>query len=119
MKLTKIDTPKLDDSMNLNYDTIHRVISGLGDDLNKQIDDLILEGLKRKGYEIPHRHELESFIKKRCKCEDRPHLQERIYFVDDVPFFIHRYNNEYSTDLVSGNFGETSISITGGSFAYL
>lgn len=65
--------------------------------LNKQLDDLLIEGLRRKGFEFKDRMELVAFIKSNCRCEDRTGIKQRTYFVKDIPFFLHYYE----TDLTS------------------
>ena len=52
---------------------IDSVIGRLSSELNKKLEDYIIEGLKRKGFEFKNRLELETFIKNNCRCEDTPH----------------------------------------------
>lgn len=63
MKLTKIETSHLKNMDLANYDIIHHIIDRLFNDLNKQLEDYIIEGLKRKGFEFKSKIELEVFIK--------------------------------------------------------
>lgn len=66
----------------------------LTDNLNEKLEDLVIEGLKRKGFEFKHKIELEAFIKERCRCEDNIYLKEKVYYVDNKPFFLHNYKIE-------------------------
>lgn len=47
------------------------VIGRFSSKLNKQLEDYMIEVLKRKGFEFDNRIELENFIKSNCRCEDR------------------------------------------------
>lgn len=98
MKPIKIKTPDFEDMQLPNYDIIHDVIGRLHDNLNKQLEDVVIEGLKRKGFEFKHPIELETFIKERCRCEDNVDLKERVYYVDNTPFFLHNYKSKIITD---------------------
>lgn len=98
MKPIKIKTPEFECMPIQNYDVIHDVIGRLHNDLNKQLEDAVIEALKRKGFEFKHPLELETFIKDRCRCEDNVYLKERVYYIDDIPFFLHKYKREIITD---------------------
>ena len=94
------------------------ILSRVIDDLNNKIDSLIIEGLKRKGYDVNHKFGLEEFIRTRCRCEQNDDFKERIYYVDNKPFLLHKYNTEVNTDLNCNDLG-TSIEVSGGSFSYI
>ena len=94
MKLTKIEVPSFKDKDLPDYDIIHDVIGKLSNDLNKKLEDYIIKGLNRKGFEFKHKLELEAFIKERCRCDNNIELKEKVYYVDNIPFFLHNYKNE-------------------------
>jgi hypothetical protein len=81
-------------------------------DLNFQFDNMIIEGLKRKGFEFLNKFQCEDFIRKRCKiCEDEK-SKERVFYVDDTPFLVEI--NSYKLPLVEekdGNFKVTASEI--------
>jgi len=60
--------------------------------LAKELGDIMIEALKRKGFEFENRADLAEFIKSNCRCEDRCDIKQRTYFVNDAPFFLHDYN---------------------------
>jgi len=93
------------------------VIGRLFSEINKKLEDYMIEGLKRKGFEFENRLELENFIKNNCRCEDRPHIKERIYFANDIPFFLHKYEIEMTNPITLDR--EAKISANYGSYAYL
>lgn len=94
------------------------VIGRLSSQLNNQLEDYIIEGLKRKGFEFENRMELENFIKSNCRCEDRTDIKQRIYFVNDIPFFLYCY--EIDMDLNPTQTGrEFKLSANYGHYAYL
>jgi len=72
-------------------ENISDLISKLSEQLNKKVDDLIVEGLKRKGFVFENRNDIEKFIQSNCRCEDNIDLKKRTYFVNDTPFFLHGY----------------------------
>lgn len=76
-----------------NNSIIHDAIDSLSSSLNKQLEDYFIEGLKRKGFEFKHKAELQAFIKERCRCEDNISLKQRVYYVDNTPFFLHNYKH--------------------------
>ncbi|SEC46839.1 hypothetical protein SAMN04489761_3077 [Tenacibaculum sp. MAR_2009_124] len=118
MKPIKIKATNIEDIELPNHDIMYDVIGRLNNDLNKQLDDSVIEGLKRKGFEFKHHFELEAFIKERCRCEDNTELKERVYYVDNIPFFLHNYKSEIITD--PSRTGDPNM-IVGelGTFAYL
>jgi len=118
MKPIKLNTPTFENMDLPNYDIIHDVIGRLHNDLNRQLEDSVIEGLKHKGFEFKHPLELETFVKERCRCEDNIDLKERVYYVDDIPFFLHNYKSEIITDpKITGD----PYKVVGklGTFAYL
>ena len=50
MELTKIEAPNFENMDLPNYDIIHDVIGRLSNDLNKQLEDYVIEGLKKRPY---------------------------------------------------------------------
>jgi len=93
-----------------NYDFINDVISKQIDNLNNEMDKITIDGLKRKGFEFKNMFEMAEFIKSRCKVEDYTNKQERIYFVDNKPFLLHKYKSEIDFENNSATYG---------SYAYL
>jgi hypothetical protein len=71
------------------------VISRLSNGLVNQLEDLLIQGLKNKGFEFNNKIELENFIKTRCRKEDYIEKKEHIYYVDNIPFFLHNYEIIY------------------------
>lgn len=71
---------------------IHRTNRMIAVALAKQMDDVFIEGLRLKGFEFMGRHEVETFVRKRCRCEDNIELKQRMYYVDDAPFLFYDYS---------------------------
>jgi len=59
--------------------------------LSNKFDDIIIEGLKLKGFEFDNENDLRNFIKQNCSCEDNLSIQQRVYFVNGIPFLLHNY----------------------------
>jgi len=94
------------------------VIGRLSSQLNKQLEDYMIEGLKRKGFEFENRMELENFIKSNCRCEDRTDIKQRTYFANDIPFFLHCYEIEMGLNPITTD-REVKMSANYGRYAYL
>jgi len=97
------------------HDLQDNVINEINSNLYKQLDDIIIEGLKRKGFEFNNHHDLVIFVKEHCRCDDYTPIQEKIYLVNDVPFLSHKYK----TEIDYTKLGEYKISASLGSYRYL
>lgn len=84
--------------------------------LAKKFESLIIDGLKLKGFDFSTKEELEHFIKQHCRCEDNIQQKERVYYVYDIPFFLHKYESEYIPDYRSIG---TTITANYGSYRFL
>ena len=93
------------------------VINTLSDGLNKKLENLIIEGLKNKGFEIENTIELENFIKTRCKKEDYIEFKKHIYYVDEIPFFVHYY--EVIFELITEDNNGIKMNANYGNYAFL
>lgn len=92
-----------------------QIVSDAIKKLENKMEDLLIQGLRNKGYEFEDRYELKLFIATYCRCEDYQDKGEKIYFVKDLPFFLHIYKVD---SLVNTNKGN-SISINYGNYAFL
>jgi len=81
-----------------------------------QVDNVIIEGLKRKGFTFLTRRDLNYFIELRCTCEDFPHKKLKVFLVDDEPFLHHWYESD--AQVKQDEFGETYVTLTHGSYKY-
>ena len=95
------------------------IIGRLSSELNQQLENYMIEGLKRKGFEFENRMELENFIKSNCRCEDITHLKQRTYFVNEIPLFLHCYEIKMDLYPITNDIGEVKMSANYGYFAYL
>lgn len=114
----KIESRKLDYEPQDPPLLIASVIDRLSSQLNKQLEDYMIEGLKRKGFEFENRIELENFIKSNCRCEDRTDIKQRTYFVNDIPFFLHCYKIDMDLNPIQTD-REFKMSVNYGHYAYL
>lgn len=87
-------------------------------DIKSQMEIKLIEGLKRKGFEFETRYELYRFVKMRCRCEDNVEAEQRIYYVDDIPFFLFNYHIEIVSKLIVED-RMTSINATHGYYSFL
>ena len=125
-RFNSIDLPKTSDpkmaqprELGIAIDTLvkHFETQKLSSELNKKLEDYIIEGLKRKGFEFENRLELETFIKNNCRCEDTPHKKERVYFANDTPFFLHKYEIKITNPITLD--WDVKMCTNYGSYAYL
>lgn len=87
-------------------------------ELTRKIDDVCVEGLRRKGFEFNNPMEIEAFIKERCRCEDNIHFKERVYYVDETPFLLHKYEIKMDFDM-SVTERKTIMTGSAGEYVYL
>ena len=85
--------------------------------LSNQIDNIIIEGLKMKGFEFENENDLHDFIKQKCSCEDDLAKQQRVYFVNDIPFLLHNY--EIVIEPITKENNGIKISANYGTYKYL
>ena len=114
----KLNTPTIENIDLPNYDIIHDVTSRLFQQLQNKLEIHITEGLKRKGFEFGNKIELYKFVKRHCKVEDNIDVKERVYFVKNIPFFLHNYNTIMDFEPLS-TYRKMTMSANLGSYAYL
>lgn len=81
--------------------------------LTIKFDEIIIEGLKRKGFVFEDKDQVVEFVKNNCRCEDYAHIKERIYFVNDEAFLLHIYRSEIEMNT------NCNLTATYGSYSYL
>jgi hypothetical protein len=102
-----------------NYDQslIGEVVCSLQNNLLNKLESIIVEGLKRKGYEFSSTDEFEAFVKEFCRCEDNLDKKERTYFVNNTPFLLLKH--ETTLDFRPRVTSEAVTIGASTSFAYL
>lgn len=93
-------------------DILELVTNKLCKGLAIKFDDIVIEGLKRKGYSFETKEQCFEFIKTNCKCIDYENIEERIYFVNDEAFLLHIYKQEIEMN-------NCHLTATYGSYSYL
>ena len=98
-------------------ETTQQLTEQIINDLNNKFDEIIIEGLRLKGYSFDAFEELSIFIKENCICADYFPTKQKTFYVKGVPFLLHDYNQiiepiDYTTR-------ETKITATYGSYKYL
>jgi hypothetical protein len=94
------------------------VVARVTNDLINNLESYFIEGLKRKGFEFKHKIGLEEFVRERCRCEDNVDSKEKVYYVDNIPFFLHNYKSEL-LNMPSIKDREFKITVNLGSYSYL
>jgi hypothetical protein len=88
------------------------------DRLYKELDEKVIEGLKRKGFKFKNEIELHAFIQKRCRCQDNIELKQKVYYVDDIPFLLHDYKIGIPK-IPSTTHVKNKITVSLGTYSYL
>lgn len=90
-------------------------------ELTQKLNDIVTEGLKRKGYEFENTLQLTDFIKEHCRCEDFVESKTKLYFVKEKPFLIYDYNykQELSTIIPKDSLQDYAFTAKMGSYSYL
>lgn len=96
---------------------VTKKIDYLVSSLNSKIENIFIEGLKRKNYAFLSRRELIPFIEKHCRCEDNIVHQEKVYYVNDIPFLIHQYKYEIGPVLEVNRV--VTFSASAGSYSFV
>lgn len=94
----KIKPLKLEDIPEFYKPFNTQVVEQLTENLRSQQENIFIMGLALKGFHFENNHDLERFVKKRCRCENNTIYREKVYYVDETPFLFHKY--------------ETSINVT-------
>lgn len=92
---------------------IHDIQDKMIFELNKKFEDLIIEGLQLKGFEFDNKSDLEKFIIKNCRCDDYSDKKEKIFYVNNIPFFLHNYEIQIDFD------DKLNLKANYGTYAYL
>lgn len=66
--------------------------------LSQKFDDLILQGLKLKGYNFDDMADATKFIKENCSCADDLLNQQKTYYVKEIPFLLYDYKMNIEVD---------------------
>lgn len=94
------------------------IANKLSQGLVNELENIVINGLKLKGFEFDNVNELESFIKDRCRVEDYIHLEEKIYYVDNIPFLLHKYELNPVFNITNTD-KETKVSASLGYYDYI
>ena len=78
---------------------------------------LFIEGLRLKGFEFENRISIEQFIEKHVRCEEHQLTKERIYFVNNIPFFLHKYEQDDFTTFTEDR--RTNFTVSYGYYKFL
>ena len=59
--------------------------------MTTSLDDMFIKGLTLKGFTFENKSRLIEFAIKNCIFKDNVNLQEKTYYVNDVPFLLYSY----------------------------
>lgn len=98
---------------NIQDEIIQKVTS----DLYDKLEALIIEGLKRKGFVFSTYEETCLFVKQNCRKTENIQQKKHIYYVNNIPFFLHKYEVIYEP-ITEDNNG-IKITANYGEYAFL
>ena len=88
----KLRSEETINNIDVDYSLANKVVENIQSDLSNQFESIITEGLRRKGHSFETRTELVGFIKEFCRHEYDSDKGLKTYFIDNVPFLLHKYN---------------------------
>lgn len=83
MKNKKIISSKIN-----TFEVPESITSNITQQLSSKIHNLIIEGLRRKGFTFESDLELIAFVKEHCHSQFNYVAKETMYFVDNEPFLL-------------------------------
>lgn len=110
--MNKINIPKKLDNgiISLQNEIINRAI----EEFDTEFKQIIIKGLKIKGYTFNSEIELLVFVSINCKVIDNNNTKQKTFYVNDTPFMIYDYKIE-----VNNFFNDKEIKITANYGKYL
>ena len=94
-----------------------QITEEINEKLSNEFDKILIEGLRLKGFEFDNENDLHNFIKNNCRCEDYLAKQQRVYFVNDIPFLLHNY--EIIIEPITQENNGIKMSANYGTYKYL
>lgn len=97
------------------HDLQKSILDNIKSKVTKKLDDLIIQGLKLKGFEFNNHIELQDFIKSNCKTIEAKDCSYSIYLVNDVPFLFHNKPKNFPLIFIKGDEIKSEL----GEFSFL
>jgi ribosomal protein L1 len=72
-------------------DIMEKAVQKISLDLERKLEELVFAALEAKGFKFDNTVDLITFLGERCKIIDHVQAKEKVYYVDQIPFFLHRY----------------------------
>jgi hypothetical protein len=82
-----------------NHFIKHELSNRITQQITSRFNDIIIEGLERKGYVFPYLEELEDFVRSHCNSVIDEQKSVRIFYVKEQPFLIHHFKPETSIEI--------------------
>jgi hypothetical protein len=77
----------------MEYNIEEQIVLKTIEQMRTKLEELVVEGLRLKGFDFERREELLSFIKINCRLE-QTQQGESIYYINDIPFLLYIYKME-------------------------
>ena len=71
--------------------------------ISNRIDEIITEGLRRKGFEFEDKKELIKFVQRHCECVHGVLAKTKTYYANGEAFLIWEENYEITQSYQDGN----------------
>jgi hypothetical protein len=98
--------------------TPQELTSAICSKISDTLDNYLVEGLKRKGFEFKSKAELADFVLKNCRCADDLRVKQKTYYVNETPFLLHDYGTSHDFKTLY-EVDKVQISASMGKIAFL
>lgn len=90
-----------DESLDFDFSGLHEIQNQLLNSVYSKQDEILIEGLQRKGHQFNNKSEMIKFVSKYVRCDDNIYTRQKTFYVYDQPFLVQNYaeglnfNTEY------------------------
>lgn len=124
-----VPQPSLDELTLPDSPPVDKVLQSVFQDKYNQLDELLIEALRLKGFEFKTREQLIGFFRTNVFCEDDLGRKQKTFYItgfngnEGVPFFLYVYANAGIIGGVDSEFGAkvdfSKIEWSHGQYAFL
>jgi len=100
-----------------NFDVPNKMISRILDEFHNRFQQVLIEGLLKKGISIKDKKDLLDFIEKHCRREVYRNNTEHIYYIDNVPFLKFTHDNYVNMPVFDN--GQYRVSANMGTYEFI
>ena len=87
------------------------ITNELAEQINKQLNQIIIEGLKLKGHSFNQLEDLKAFITKHCQSATKD--GQTTFYIEGIPFLVYAENTKFKYE------GSKIIGFEAGQYSFL